>query len=86
MVFTSILVMTHITLDLLAASYFALGDGNMSGAHNLKVAGGAFGFAVGIQAWYALAHFMCQDTIFFFSFPLGDTSALFARLRAKHVK
>ena len=78
--------MTHLAFDLIAASYFALADGNLSGAYNLKVAGGAFGFAVGMQAWYVVGNLICQDTVFFFSFPLGDTSGFFARLKGKQKK
>ncbi|KAJ5972446.1 GPR1/FUN34/yaaH protein [Penicillium vulpinum] len=79
-VYTAMLGTSQITYTLLAASYFAFADDKASTGLALKKAGGAFGFVSGLLAWYTVAHLMCQDALLF-SFPLGDTSPLYARLR-----
>ncbi|EAW11657.1 putative Acetate transporter [Aspergillus clavatus NRRL 1] len=80
LVYTAMLGTSQITYTLLAASYFAMADEKATAGVGLKKAAGAFGFVSGLLAWYVVAHLMCQDALFF-SFPLGDTSRLYARLR-----
>ncbi|KXG50998.1 GPR1/FUN34/yaaH protein [Penicillium griseofulvum] len=79
-VYTAMLGTSQITYTVLAASYFSFADDNVSTGVALKKAAGAFGFVSGLFAWYTVGHLMCQDALLF-SFPLGDTSPLYARLR-----
>ncbi|KAJ5375149.1 GPR1/FUN34/yaaH protein [Penicillium concentricum] len=79
-VYTAMLGTSQITYTVLAASYFSFADDHASTGVALKKAAGAFGFVSGLFAWYTVGHLMCQDALFF-SFPLGDTSPLYARLR-----
>ncbi|KAJ5753796.1 GPR1/FUN34/yaaH [Penicillium nucicola] len=81
-VYTAMLGTSQITYTVLAASYFSMADDRVSTGVALKKAAGAFGFVSGLFAWYTVGHLMCQDALLF-SFPLGDTSSLYARLRRK---
>lgn len=69
---------SQLTYTLLGASYFAMADGNSSTSVALKKSGGVFGFLSGLLAWYTVGHLMCQEALCF-SFPMGDTSHLYAR-------
>ncbi|KAF3401977.1 Protein alcS [Penicillium rolfsii] len=79
-IYTAMLGTSQITYTVLAASYFSVADDRAATGLALKKAAGAFGFVSGLLAWYTVGHLMCQDALFF-SFPLGDTSSLYARLR-----
>ena len=71
---------SQITYTVLAALYFSLADERLAAGLALKKAVGTFGFVSGLLAWYTVGHLMCQEALLF-SFPLGDTSSLYARLR-----
>lgn len=80
--YTAMLGTSQITYAVLADSYFSMADDCVSTGVALKKATGAFGFVSGLLAWYTVGHLMCQDALLF-SFPLVDTSPLYARLRRK---
>ncbi|KAI9923897.1 hypothetical protein ASPWEDRAFT_58691 [Aspergillus wentii DTO 134E9] len=60
-----------------AASYFAIADGNETAGLGLKKAGGAFCFVAGLVGWYVTLHLMMKDSIVVL--PLGDTSRFFRK-------
>ena len=68
---------------LVAASYFAVADGNMSGGTALRKAAGAFAFVSGLLGYYTVGNLMCREA-FFFSFPMGDTSRFFEKKSVKN--
>lgn len=69
---------TELSFVLIAASYFATADGNLSTSSACRKAGGVFGFLGGMCGWYTMFHLMAQRT-FSCSFPLGDTSRFFKK-------
>ena len=76
LVYIGIFFAVEMAFTLVAASYFATADGNVSTGTGLKKAGGAFAFVGGLLGYYTLGNLMCQEALFF-SFPMGDTSRFF---------
>ena len=70
------------TFTLVAASYFATADGNVSSGIALKKTAGAFAFVAGMLGYYTVCNLMCQEALFF-SFPMGDTSRFFQAKTSK---
>ena len=66
----------ELAFGLVAASYFAMADGEVAASVALKKSGGVFGFISGMLGYYTLGHLMCQEALVF-SFPMGDTSRLY---------
>ncbi|KAJ4982858.1 acetate transporter [Stagonosporopsis vannaccii] len=64
---------------LVAASYFALADGNIAASIALKKGGGGFCFVSGLIGWYLTFHLLLKDSIL--ELPLGDTSRYFAKAK-----
>ncbi|RFU76339.1 gpr1 fun34 yaah [Trichoderma arundinaceum] len=82
-VYIGIFLTIELGFTLVAASYFALADGDIEIAIATKKAGGAFCFVSGLLGWYTLAHLMCQESTFL-TYPMGDTSRYFVH-RSKKV-
>ncbi|KAL4805386.1 GPR1/FUN34/yaaH family-domain-containing protein [Aspergillus unguis] len=78
-----ILVFLFVDLGFLtvAASYFAKADGHAGSAVKLQKAGGVFCFVAGLVGWYIVFHLLLQDSLL--DVPLGDTSRVFGRRKAK---
>ncbi|KAL9050169.1 MAG: hypothetical protein Q9162_006803 [Coniocarpon cinnabarinum] len=77
-VYIGIFFTVEMAFTLVAASYFALADGNMNSGTALKKTAGAFAFVSGLLGYYTVGNLMCQEAMFF-SFPMGDTSRFFNR-------
>lgn len=78
LVYIGIFGFVELSFALIAASYFAIADGNASSGAALSKAGGAFAFLAGLCGWYTMGHLMCQTT-FGWNFPMGDTSRFFVK-------
>lgn len=76
-----ILVFLFVDLGFLtvAASYFALADGNAAASVALKKSGGVFCFLAGLVGWYIVFHLMLLESLV--DLPLGDTSRFLGRRR-----
>ncbi|CAG7924986.1 unnamed protein product [Penicillium olsonii] len=74
-----ILVFLFVDLGFLtvAASYFALADGNAASAVALKKSGGVFCFLAGLIGWYIVFHLLLKESLV--DLPLGDTSRIFGK-------
>ncbi|KAJ5851882.1 uncharacterized protein N7529_011267 [Penicillium soppii] len=74
-----ILVFLFVDLGFLtvAASYFAMADGNATASVALKKSGGVFCFLAGLIGWYIVFHLMLLESLV--DLPLGDTSRLFGK-------
>ncbi|KAI9806881.1 MAG: hypothetical protein M1833_002539 [Piccolia ochrophora] len=77
-----IFINCEIGFALVAASYFALADGDPATATTLKKTGGVFCFLAGMLGWYTVAHLMCRHP-WLFGFPMGDVGRLSARRRRR---
>ena len=75
----------QLAFTLVAASYFATADGNLSAGIALKKSGGVFAFLSGLLGYYTVGNLMCQQSLGF-SFPMGDTSHYFRRKEVKSEK
>lgn len=78
-----ILVFLFVDLGFLtvAASYFAMADGNAAASVALKKSGGVFCFLAGLIGWYIVFHLMLLESLV--DLPLGDTSRLFGKKKQK---
>ena len=72
-VYIGIFFTVELAFGLVASSYFAMADGEVTASVGLKKSAGAFAFISGMFGYYTLGHLMCQDALLF-SFPMGDTS------------
>ena len=76
LVYIGIFFTVQMAFTLVAASYFATADGNVSTGIALKKTAGAFAFVSGMLGYYTVCNLMCQEALYF-SFPMGDTSRFF---------
>ncbi|KAI8935816.1 hypothetical protein NX059_007333 [Plenodomus lindquistii] len=79
LVYIGIFFTVEVGFLLVAASYFALADGNDAAGISLKKGGGAFCFVAGLIGWYLTFALLLKDSIV--ELPLGDTSRYFAKSR-----
>lgn len=83
LVFVLLQFLFVITFSLLPCSFWYEANGDTNKGRNLKVAGGAFGFAGSCVGWYMFIGILFEAVDFPIALPVGDLSTHFKGRKEK---